>query len=125
MQLMQHPMNRINSAIALIIFFVMINYIESQTFKQQQLKFNRVKTAYNKKEDLLKKIYLEKGIKSLGCSIFFRAFKETDEFELWAKDTKLGRYILIKKYDICSKSGTLGPKRIEGDGQVPEGFYII
>ena len=26
---------------------------------------------------------------------------------------------------ICSKSGKIGPKRKQGDGQVPEGFYLI
>jgi murein L,D-transpeptidase YafK len=32
---------------------------------------------------------------------------------------------LFKTYDICYYSGELGPKRKQGDGQVPEGFYKI
>lgn len=32
---------------------------------------------------------------------------------------------LIKDYQICSLSGELGPKRQQGDLQVPEGFYWI
>ena len=31
----------------------------------------------------------------------------------------------MKKYDFCTTSGRLGPKRIQGDGQIPEGFYRI
>jgi murein L,D-transpeptidase YafK len=32
---------------------------------------------------------------------------------------------LIKRYPICAASGGLGPKRKEGDLQVPEGFYEL
>src|SRR5690606_7945323 len=28
-------------------------------------------------------------------------------------------------YPICARSGILGPKEKQGDGQVPEGFYYI
>jgi murein L,D-transpeptidase YafK len=31
----------------------------------------------------------------------------------------------IKAYVICASSGDLGPKRREGDMQVPEGFYLV
>jgi murein L,D-transpeptidase YafK len=44
--------------------------------------------------------------------------------ELWAEGAE-ARYLLIGRYTICASSGTLGPKRREGDGQVPEGFYRL
>jgi murein L,D-transpeptidase YafK len=31
----------------------------------------------------------------------------------------------LKTYQVCTKSGELGPKRRLGDSQVPEGFYHI
>lgn len=34
-------------------------------------------------------------------------------------------YRKMAEYKICRSSGKLGPKRIKGDGQVPEGFYHI
>ena len=34
-------------------------------------------------------------------------------------------YKLFKTYKVCALAGTLGPKRMEGDYQVPEGFYYI
>ena len=37
----------------------------------------------------------------------------------------MGSYALLKTYPICRWSGQLGPKRTEGDMQVPEGFYTI
>jgi murein L,D-transpeptidase YafK len=39
--------------------------------------------------------------------------------------TEQGIYAKFKEYTICTSSGKLGPKRIQGDGQVPEGFYYI
>jgi murein L,D-transpeptidase YafK len=36
-----------------------------------------------------------------------------------------GEYALLKTYPMCRWSGQLGPKKREGDMQVPEGFYTI
>lgn len=35
------------------------------------------------------------------------------------------KYRLFKSYKVCALAGTLGPKRMAGDYQVPEGFYYI
>jgi len=53
-----------------------------------------------------------------------RIFKETKELELW-KMTKDGKFEIVRTYDICAFSGTLGPKLKQGDRQAPEGFYNI
>lgn len=34
-------------------------------------------------------------------------------------------YKLIREYDVCQTSGQLGPKRKQGDRQIPEGYYHI
>jgi len=56
--------------------------------------------------------------------ILVRVFKEESELELWKQDTT-GLYQLLKVYPICRWSGELGPKKVEGDRQAPEGFYSI
>ncbi len=45
--------------------------------------------------------------------------------ELWARDSDTAQYTLLKHYRVCALSGVLGPKRCEGDRQVPEGLYFI
>lgn len=56
--------------------------------------------------------------------IFVRIFKEESQLEIWkAKDD--GRYYHFKTYPICSWSGELGPKVVQGDKQAPEGFYTV
>ncbi len=56
--------------------------------------------------------------------ILVRVFKEESELEVWKQDTT-GQYQLLKIYPICRWSGELGPKKVEGDRQAPEGFYSI
>jgi murein L,D-transpeptidase YafK len=53
-----------------------------------------------------------------------RVYKQESELEIW-KQTSGGRYALLKSYPICRWSGQLGPKKNEGDRQVPEGFYAV
>jgi murein L,D-transpeptidase YafK len=64
-----------------------------------------------------------KGMKR-SSPILVRIFKEDRQLEVW-KMTSAGRYEILKTYPICTFSGTLGPKRREGDGQAPEGFYSV
>ncbi|MBV1702734.1 MAG: murein L,D-transpeptidase [Hyphomicrobiales bacterium] len=56
--------------------------------------------------------------------MMIRAFKKESTFEIW-KMTDSGEYALLKSYPMCRWSGQLGPKKREGDRQVPEGFYQI
>jgi murein L,D-transpeptidase YafK len=56
--------------------------------------------------------------------LLVRVFKEESEVEVWKQDTT-GQFQLLKVYPICRWSGELGPKKVEGDRQAPEGFYSI
>lgn len=59
-----------------------------------------------------------------GAPAFLRVFKREAEMELWLQGND-GRYALFKRYPVCTYSGTLGPKRKQGDNQAPEGFYRV
>lgn len=56
--------------------------------------------------------------------IFIRIFKEESELEVWKLQDD-GRYQHFRTYPICTWSGELGPKILEGDKQSPEGFYAV
>ena len=56
--------------------------------------------------------------------ILLRAYKQESELEIW-KQSANGDYVHLKTYPMCRWSGQLGPKKREGDRQVPEGFYTI
>jgi murein L,D-transpeptidase YafK len=54
-----------------------------------------------------------------------RSFKYDSQLEVWVKNEIKEPFKLFKTYKVCALAGTLGPKRMEGDYQVPEGFYQI
>lgn len=59
-----------------------------------------------------------------SAPILVRVFKKESVLEVW-KQTRAGKYELLKSFPICRWSGQLGPKRREGDRQAPEGFYSV
>jgi murein L,D-transpeptidase YafK len=60
-----------------------------------------------------------------GDPVFLRAFKEERQLEAWVRRREDGKYQLFRTWEVAAQSGTPGPKRAEGDGQVPEGFYFV
>lgn len=98
--------------------------LSAQTFKATQQKTARVKSAYSEKWANLKSELQKKGIKE-NFELFMRVFKEDKIVEVWLKSSGEKEFKLFKTYAICASSGELGPKRKQGDGQVPEGFYTV
>ena len=95
------------------------------SFRTEQLKYSRVRTAYDEKEDYVKALLEKKGITNFSFDMFIRAFKHEEQIEVWVKKKTDKEFQLLKTYKICSSSGVPGPKRREGDLQVPEGVYHI
>ena len=60
----------------------------------------------------------------VGDPVYLRLFKHEREMELWVRKGG-GRYVLFRRFPICTYSGALGPKLRQGDGQSPEGFYSV
>ncbi|RYZ47100.1 MAG: hypothetical protein EOO14_23905, partial [Chitinophagaceae bacterium] len=54
-----------------------------------------------------------------------RSFKYDGQLEIWISNSRKEPYKLFKTYRVCALAGSLGPKRMQGDYQVPEGFYYI
>lgn len=94
-------------------------------FKKEQLRYRRVRQAYAEKEQFIRERLLEKNIKSLSIDLYLRAFKKERVLEVWVKEKKKNQFILFIDYKFCSSSGELGPKRKQGDYQIPEGYYYI
>ncbi|MBU6373567.1 MAG: 2-dehydro-3-deoxyphosphooctonate aldolase [Alphaproteobacteria bacterium] len=61
----------------------------------------------------------------LGAPVFVRIVKEVRTLELFVRSDVDGRFYRFRTYPICSFSGALGPKLREGDGQAPEGVYLV
>ncbi len=80
---------------------------------------------FNKVEDSLRKQFEAKKLQWPPQEVYIRSFKYDRLLEVWVKSESKGAFKLFKSYKICMQSGTIGPKRMEGDFQMPEGFYYI
>ena len=79
----------------------------------------------NKLEDSLKKEFKDKNFSWPPKSVYIRSFKYDRVLEVWVQGKTTDSFRLFKAYNVCMQSGSIGPKREEGDNQVPEGFYYI
>lgn len=82
-------------------------------------------SKYSKVEDSLRKQFEEKKLKWPPQEMYIRSFKFDRLLEVWVKNDIKSAFKLFKTYRVCMQSGSLGPKRMEGDYQMPEGFYYI
>lgn len=109
----------------IILFFSIYSVSYGQDFKTEQLKYSRVRTAYDEKWSELSELITAKGFEPNKFKIFIRAFKTEQRLEVWISNYEKEAFVLLKEYKIVTSSGNLGPKRKQGDLQVPEGFYKI
>ena len=98
---------------------------QQTSFKETQLKNARVKTAFDEKQTIVKGYFTAKKLDYAGFKLFLRAFKQEEKLEVWIREKNKASFTLLYTYDFCSTSGTLGPKRKEGDLQIPEGVYHL
>lgn len=109
-----------------ILMVTMVLHVAGQSsFVDYQKSFGRVNDAFRKKEDTLRKEFAAKKLPWPANYIYIRSFKYDSELEVWVRNSLKEEFKLFKTYKVCAMAGTLGPKRIEGDYQVPEGFYYI
>ena len=85
----------------------------------------KVAIAFQSKEDTLQKQFEAQHLAWPPKQLYLRSFKYDSQLEVWVRNSSKENYKLFKTYKICALSGSLGPKRMEGDYQVPEGFYYI
>ena len=85
----------------------------------------RVAAARLQCEGKLRAYFGKAGVRWPAHEIFLRAMKRERQLELWARDGAGESFRLVNWLPITAASGGPGPKRREGDMQVPEGFYEV
>lgn len=102
-----------------------LGLLAQSSFIDGQRGYPRVQNAIKQKEDTLKKQFEAAHLTWPAKQVYLRSFKYDSQLEVWVRNNSHEPFKLFKTYKICALSGSLGPKRIEGDYQVPEGFYYI
>ena len=114
--------------IGVLLSFSSCSVYKNYQFETDKLSYERVAIAHQDKAASIKQLLKAKKIRPDSYELFIRAFKAEEVLEVWAKNTRKKKkqgYQLLKTYSFCRSSGILGPKRKEGDRQIPEGFYYI
>lgn len=115
-----------NYKYVLISIFFMHFFFEMKaqdSFLNNQLRFERVREAYQSKDMKLRKAFSESGLVYPPKEILLVSYKAEGELQVWVKENN--EYRIFKAYAVCKKSGDFGPKRAQGDKQVPEGIYNL
>jgi murein L,D-transpeptidase YafK len=107
----------------LILTFICINVFAQPSAPVKS--FLKSPEVISKLEDSLKKQFEKQKLIYPPQAMYLRSFKYDRQLEVWVKSSSKDPYKLFKTYKVCQQSGSTGPKRAEGDYQVPEGFYYI
>ena len=94
-----------------------VNSIQRSSYK--------IPAMLSRMEDSVKKQFEKQQLTYPPQALYIRSFKYDRQLEVWVKGDSKEPYKLFKTYKVCMQSGTMGPKRMQGDYQVPEGFYQI
>ena len=109
---------------------VLILYLAPQCcgqpgFRESQQSYPRVRDAYGEKWEHVRHMLSGEDIAPDSMELYLRAFKQEKQVEVWTKNRGDEQFSLLTSYEICRTSGEPGPKRKQGDLQIPEGFYHI
>jgi murein L,D-transpeptidase YafK len=109
-----------------LLFFIILLLLPGrgaaqEGFLERELQHPRVRQAQQLRERTLQAEFGEKRLSWPPSRMLIRVFKKENQLEVWVADSDSMK--LFKTYDVCLMSGGLGPKRRQGDGQVPEGVY--
>ena len=96
------------------------------TFLERQLRHGRVRAAFDERAGGVEEAFRRAGAAWPPRGVFLRSFKLEAELEVWAApEGDADRWVRVWSLPVCASSGELGPKRHQGDLQVPEGFYEV
>jgi murein L,D-transpeptidase YafK len=112
-------------SIFLLVFLFNPQNLKATSFLKIQRQYERFRTSEKDRLPVLKELFQSKGLSLENTEVYLRAFKHDSALELWARNKGTQIFRFIRSYQICATSGALGPKRRQGDGQVPEGLYVI
>lgn len=119
-------MNKTKYLFTIIVLIGLSYSVKAQnSFVDYQKSFAKIADVFRRKEDTLRKQFESKKLDWPAKYVYIRSFKYDSQLEVWVKNNTKEQFKLFKTYKVCAMAGSLGPKRMQGDYQVPEGFYYV
>lgn len=118
---------KFNHLVFLIVFPVaLVAGLDKTSFRNEQMRYPRVRKAMEEKGALIRSGLQKAGItENEKFEILIMVFKREKELEVWIRKQGTEHYQKFRTFPVCRISGVAGPKRREGDLQIPEGYYSI
>lgn len=116
---------RKNFLLFILLTFCAIYAGAQNSYVSMQRSSIKMSDVFSRVEDSVRKQFERQNLSWPPEAMYIRSFKYDRQLEVWVKGSIKDPYKLFKTYKVCMQSGTMGPKRMEGDYQVPEGFYHI
>lgn len=133
----QRPLNAEMRRIALVFLFLLFAAVclwgrEAWASRQSLVERmsatsateDRVAPARARCGEKVQRMCREAGVKYPPRELFLRGFKAERQLEAWARSDD-GQFKLVATWPVLAASGEPGPKRRQGDEQVPEGCYRV
>lgn len=96
------------------------------SFLDEQLTYSRVRKAYNEKKEIIADRLSELSLRTNDFQVMIKAYKYEQRLKIFVKSgVAAGKWKVYRSYPFCWTSGDLGPKRKQGDYQIPEGYYHL
>jgi len=94
--------------------------------KEEEKGIDRVERSKKLKSRKITQQFTKAGIDETNYEMFVQVFKLEQNVQVWARERGSNdEFKPVSRYAFCVISGELGPKRKEGDLQIPEGLYHI
>ncbi|MEX1002044.1 MAG: L,D-transpeptidase family protein [Crocinitomicaceae bacterium] len=119
------PFQKIPIKLGLISLFFFISFNNYASFLDDQLKYSRVRAAYSEKKPLILEKLANMDIALKNVKVMIKAYKYEQMVKIYVQSSGEKEWRIYENFPFCQFSGDLGPKRAEGDYQIPEGYYYI
>lgn len=115
--------------LGLISYFLLNGFNNYASFIDDQLRYSRVKEAYQEKKPIITNKLASMDLSVDKIEVMIKAYKYEQVVKLFVRSNSKAKseskWRVYKSFPFCSFSGDLGPKRQQGDFQIPEGYYHI
>ncbi len=114
---------RAAGAVALVLLLAGAAAVAQRGVAAESDDMDRVAVAQRNHGAAVAKLCTDAKLPYPPREIFLRILKLEQRLEIWAREN--GPFIQLATYPFAVFSGELGPKRREGDRQIPEGLYLL
>lgn len=111
--------------LGLFSFFCIASFNNYASFLDEQLKYSRVRTAHQEKTPVIQEKLTSMDLELNNVNVLIKAYKYEQLVKIYVKNKADEDWSVYKTFPFNCTSGDLGPKRQEGDMQIPEGYYYI